>query len=55
MTVLALKKLIYLKYELTPNDYHSVEIFHQNNLLDDHLTIMDIIYMFDWKRVSISN
>ncbi|XP_025406339.1 polycomb group protein Psc-like isoform X2 [Sipha flava] len=50
MTVLALKKLIYLKYELTPNDYHSVEIFHQNNLLDDHLTIMDIIYMFDWKR-----
>lgn len=55
MTVLALKKLVYLKYELTPNDYHSVEIFHQKNLLDDHLTIMDIIYMFDWKRVNISN
>ncbi|VVC39899.1 Zinc finger, RING-type,Zinc finger, RING/FYVE/PHD-type,Zinc finger, RING-type, conserved [Cinara cedri] len=49
LTIITLKKLVYLKYELTPDDHH-VEIFYQNSILDDQLTLMDVIYMFDWKR-----
>lgn len=52
LTVINLKKLVYIKYELIPTD-HYVEFFYQNYLLDDHLTLMDVVYMFDWKRVNI--
>lgn len=52
LTIMTFKKLVHLKYELSPND-HFVEFFYQNYSLDDHLTIMDVIYMFDWKRVNI--
>jgi len=47
-----LKKLVYIKYELIPDNHH-VEFSYQNYLLDDHLTLMDVVYMFDWKRVNI--
>lgn len=49
LTVINLKKLVYIKYELIPTDHH-VEFFYQNYLLEDHLTLMDVVYMFDWKR-----
>lgn len=52
LTIMTLKKLVYLKYELSLED-HVVEFFYQNHFLDDHLTIMDVVYMFDWKRVNI--
>lgn len=52
LTIMTFKKLVHLKYELSPDD-HLVEFFYQNYLLDDHLTIMDVVYMFDWKRVII--
>lgn len=44
---------MYVKYELTPDDHH-VEIFYQDYVLEDQLTLMDVIYMFDWKTVKYS-
>ncbi|XP_050537052.1 polycomb group protein Psc-like [Daktulosphaira vitifoliae] len=49
LQVINLKKFVYLKFELTSLD-HYVEFSYQNHLLDDHLTLMDVVYMFDWKR-----
>lgn len=50
LTIMTFKKLVHLKYELSSHD-NFVHFFYQNYLLDDHLTIMDVVYMFDWKRV----
>lgn len=51
ISILNLKRLVYLKYQLAPDDL--VEFSCKNYLLDDYLTLMDVVYMFDWKRVSI--
>ncbi|XP_050435828.1 polycomb group protein Psc-like [Adelges cooleyi] len=49
LPVVNLKKFVHIKFELASVD-HFIELSHKNYLLDDHLTIMDVVYMFDWKR-----
>uniref|UniRef100_A0AAR5Q7H9 RING-type domain-containing protein n=2 Tax=Dendroctonus ponderosae TaxID=77166 RepID=A0AAR5Q7H9_DENPD len=43
-----LKKLIHAKYELT--DLHKVDVFFKEDNLDYSLTLIDVAYIYSWKR-----
>ncbi|XP_050310463.1 polycomb group protein Psc-like [Anthonomus grandis grandis] len=42
-------RLIQAKYELT--DRHRVDLFYNNALLDYTLTLMDVAYIYSWKKI----
>jgi len=31
-----------------------VEVFHDGELMEDFYTLMDVAYMFEWDRVSVT-
>lgn len=45
-----LKKLIRAKYDLSEN--HRVDILYNQDCLSSSLTLIDIAYIYLWKRVS---
>lgn len=49
VSVAHLKKLIHAKYELT--DQHKVDVFFKEDNLDSALTLIDVAYIYSWKRV----
>ncbi|PSN53261.1 hypothetical protein C0J52_04915, partial [Blattella germanica] len=48
VTIGHLKKFLRNKYELTP--LHTVEIVHRRESLPDDYTLMDVAYIYTWKR-----
>lgn len=48
-----LKKLIRNKYDL--KYYHDVELFFKHDLLDDDYSIVDLAYIYSWRRVRLVN
>ncbi|XP_064648455.1 polycomb complex protein BMI-1-like isoform X4 [Lineus longissimus] len=48
VTVGHLKKFIKMKFDLTPN--HLIQIFHTDEFLTDHYTLMDVAYIYTWRR-----
>lgn len=52
MRVLHLKKFIQYKYELDQSIH--VDLFYKHERLKDDHTIMDVAYIYSWRRVSIS-
>ena len=44
-----LKKLIRNKFDLDPERY-SVEMFYRHDQLEDEFTILDLAYIYSWKR-----
>ncbi|XP_023701798.1 uncharacterized protein LOC111861443 isoform X2 [Cryptotermes secundus] len=48
VTIAHLKKFLRLKYELNPS--HSVEVIHMWESLPDEYTLMDVAYIYTWKR-----
>lgn len=51
VSVAHLKKLIQAKYDL--NDNHRVDILYNQDCLISSLTLMDISYIYNWKKVEI--
>lgn len=51
MRVLQLKKFIRYKYEL--DSKIEVDFFYKHELLKDDYTIMDLAYIYSWRRVCI--
>ncbi|XP_064648453.1 polycomb complex protein BMI-1-like isoform X2 [Lineus longissimus] len=49
VTVGHLKKFIKMKFDLTPN--HLIQIFHTDEFLTDHYTLMDVAYIYTWRRM----
>ena len=49
-TVGLLKKFIRLKFELTQQ--FRVDVIHSDESLDDQYTLMDVAYIYAWRRVS---
>lgn len=47
-----LQKLIRAKYDLTDN--HRVDLLHNQDCLNSYLTLMDIAYIYLWRRVSFN-
>ncbi|KAB0794630.1 hypothetical protein PPYR_11469 [Photinus pyralis] len=50
VSVVHLQKLLRSKYDLT--DHHRVDILHNQDCLNSHLTLIDIAYIYLWRRVS---
>ena len=50
MSIGHLQKLIRAKYDLT--EAHHVEILHNQDALLSHLTLMDVAYIYIWRKVS---
>lgn len=50
MRVLHLKKFIKNKYDL--NDKDEVDLFYKQELLRDEYSIIDLAYIYSWRRVS---
>ncbi|KAL8561866.1 hypothetical protein ACOMHN_046990 [Nucella lapillus] len=48
VTVLILKRFVRHKYDLSPH-YH-VDIFHSDEALCDHYTLIDVAYIYTWRR-----
>lgn len=48
VTVAVLKKFLRLKFDLTPS--HQVEVRYKTEVLTDNLRLMDIAYIYTWKR-----
>ncbi|XP_031330877.1 polycomb group protein Psc-like, partial [Photinus pyralis] len=46
--VVHLQKLLRSKYDLT--DHHRVDILHNQDCLNSHLTLIDIAYIYLWRR-----
>lgn len=53
VTVFHLQKLIRAKYGLT--DAHRVDIMYKEETLSGNYTLMDVMYIYHWRRVSISS
>ncbi|OTF74425.1 RING finger containing protein, partial [Euroglyphus maynei] len=53
MRVLHLKKFIQYKYELDPSI--QVDFFYKHERLKDDYTIMDVAYIYSWRRVCVFN
>lgn len=51
MRVLHLKKWIRLKYDI--KDQYDVELLYKHDPLTDDYTMMDLAYIYSWKRVSL--
>lgn len=49
VSVSHLQKLIRAKYDLTEN--HRVDILHNQDCLNSYLTLMDVAYIYLWRRV----
>lgn len=52
LSIWHLQKLIRNKYDLSV--HHRVEILHQDEALAAYLTLMDVAYIYLWRRVSYS-
>lgn len=48
VSILHLKKLVRVKYELT--EQHNIEIFYDQDCLNSSLSLMDVAYIYSWKR-----
>ncbi|KAL1502717.1 hypothetical protein ABEB36_007821 [Hypothenemus hampei] len=48
VTTSHLKRLIYAKFDLT--ERHKVEVLFNEDVLDDSLSLMDIAYIYSWKK-----
>ncbi|XP_064613882.1 polycomb group protein Psc-like isoform X2 [Liolophura sinensis] len=48
VTVSHIKKFVRLKYDLSP--LYKIDIFHSDEALKDDLTLMDIAYIYTWRR-----
>lgn len=51
VSVAHLQKLIRAKYDLTEN--HRVDVLHNQDCLNSYLTLMDVAYIYLWRRVSV--
>lgn len=52
VSIAHLQKLIRAKYDLTES--HRVDILHNQDCLNSYLTLMDVAYIYLWRRVRIS-
>jgi hypothetical protein len=52
VTVAHLQKLIRAKYGLSPE--HRVDIMHLNDPLNEEFTLMDVAYIYRWRRVNVT-
>ena len=52
VTIAHLKKFLALKYSVDMTRY-AIEICHRRAPLPEHWTLMDVAYIYAWKRVSI--
>lgn len=48
-----LEKFLCSKFSITSQD-HSVELIYQDSVVSKTFTLMDVVYCFDWKKVSQS-
>ncbi|XP_052094816.1 polycomb group protein Psc-like [Mytilus californianus] len=48
VTVSHLKKFIRLKFNLC--DRYQIDVYHSDEILQDHYTLMDIAYIYAWRR-----
>ena len=52
VTVAHLQKLIRAKYGLSAE--HRVDIMHMDDPLNEEFTLMDVAYIYRWRRVSVT-
>lgn len=51
VTIAHLQKLIRAKYGLSPE--HRVDIMHMDDTLNEEFTLMDVAYIYRWRRVNV--
>lgn len=47
-----LQKFLYSKFSINPLD-HKVDLIYEDNIVQSNVTLMDLVYICKWKRVSV--